>query len=416
MVRWLVRGGVLALVVGTLGLIALVVMGVEGESLMETEGGWSPAQSTRTRALLAAHNPRYLRDGEVKTLSVTEDDLGLLASQALRVLGAGGARFRLREGRLDAIASLRLPADRHLNLRLAMRDLTGGLPRFERVRLGRIAVPAVAADWVLARGLAVLYEKAGLHGPSEVVRSVSLREQRMEVTYQWQSKITAAVRSRLVSARDESRIQVYHRRLVEVTAAVSREVSMTKLAAPLFALADERSAEGDPVAENRGAILVLAAYVNGDRLASLVPAARSWPRPRWRRMLLHGRHDLPRHFMGSAAIAVSGGGALSQAIGLFKEIDDSRGGSGFSFVDLLADRVGTRFGSLAVASRASARRIQREAGAGGEESSWMPLPGDLDERLSEGELERRYGGVDSPRYEAVIREIERRIDALPLYR
>ncbi len=74
-------------------------------------------------------------------------------------------------------------------------------------------------------------------------------------------------------------------------------------------------------------------------------------------MLLHGRHDLPRHFMGSAAIAVSGGGALSQAIGLFKEIDDSRGGSGFSFVDLLADRVGTRFGSLAVASRASARRI-----------------------------------------------------------
>ncbi len=179
----------------------------------------------------------------------------------------------------------------------------------------------------------------------------------MEVTYQWQSKITAAVRSRLVSARDESRIQVYHRRLVEVTAAVSREVSMTKLAAPLFALADERSAEGDPVAENRGAILVLAAYVNGDRLASLVPAARSWPRPRWRRMLLHGRHDLPRHFMGSAAIAVSGGGALSQAIGLFKEIDDSRGGSGFSFVDLLADRVGTRFGSLAVASRASARRI-----------------------------------------------------------
>ena len=40
----------------------------------------------------------------------------------------------------------------------------------------------------------------------------------------------------------------------------------------------------------------------------------------------------------SAAIAAAGGGVLADTIGVFKELDDSRGGSGFSFIDLLADR------------------------------------------------------------------------------
>ena len=48
---------------------------------------------------------------------------------------------------------------------------------------------------------------------------------------------------------------------------------------------------------------------------------------------------------------------LSDVIGLYKEIEDSRGGSGFSFNDIAADRAGTRFGEKAVASEDSARGI-----------------------------------------------------------
>jgi hypothetical protein len=62
------------------------------------------------------------------------------------------------------------------------------------------------------------------------------------------------------------------------------------------------------------------------------------------RVLLGGRVDFPQHFLVSAALVLEGSGTLSQAIGLYKEMLDSRGGSGFSFTDMAANLAGTRFG------------------------------------------------------------------------
>ena len=59
---------------------------------------------------------------------------------------------------------------------------------------------------------------------------------------------------------------------------------------------------------------------------------------------LQARPAGPRHLLISAARAAEGGGPLSDAIGVYKEVSDSRGGSGFSFNDLAADRAGTRLG------------------------------------------------------------------------
>ena len=48
-------------------------------------------------------------------------------------------------------------------------------------------------------------------------------------------------------------------------------------------------------------------------------------------MLLNRRDDFPKHFIISAALAAHAGTPLSDAVGVYKEIADSRGGSGFSF-------------------------------------------------------------------------------------
>ncbi len=55
---------------------------------------------------------------------------------------------------------------------------------------------------------------------------------------------------------------------------------------------------------------------------------------------------------------MEGGNLVSNAIGLMKEVDDSRGGSGFCFTDLGADKVGTRFGQQ-VTSQTSASDLQQ---------------------------------------------------------
>jgi len=163
------------------------------------------------------------------------------------------------------------------------------------------------------------------------------------------------------------------------------------------------------------ALLVLAAYVNGRDLEMLVPEASSWPRPRRIPVTVHGRRDLAQHFLSSAVLAATGGDAFSQAIGLFKEIEDARGGSGFSFPDLLADEAGTRFGNMATASAGSAVELQRRA-AMADESALVPDPQGLEERMSETEFGQRYGGVGGAGYERELREIARRIDDSPLYR
>jgi hypothetical protein len=106
---------------------------------------------------------------------------------------------------------------------------------------------------------------------------------------------------------------------------------------------------------------------------------------------------------------------LADAVGLYKEVADSRGGSGFSFNDLAADRAGSKFGEYA-ADRANARALQEKLRAGISERDIMPPAADLPESMHEKEFKRRFGGVDAPEYKNMIGEIERRVAALPLYR
>ena len=146
------------------------------------------------------------------------------------------------------------------------------------------------------------------------------------------------------------------------------------------------------------------------------PPRRDWPRPPPRKILIAGREDFPQHFTISAAIAANAGAPLSDAIGLYKEVDDSRGGSGFSFNDIAADRAGTRFGELAAGSRGSATKLQRQVSTGVRDTDILPPVADLPEFLSEAEFKRRYGGISGSAYKSMMADIERRVAALPLYR
>jgi len=130
---------------------------------------------------------------------------------------------------------------------------------------------------------------------------------------------------------------------------------------------------------------------------------------------LDGRNDLAQHFCISAAIAVAGGGVLADAMGVFKELDDSRGGSGFSFADLLADRSGVELAAAATGTRAT--DIQSRMGAANlVQAQFMPPIDQLPEGLMEMEFKQRYRDLDDVRYASVKQEVESRIGALPLYR
>jgi hypothetical protein len=190
---------------------------------------------------------------------------------------------------------------------------------------------------------------------------------------------------------------------------------MARLLPPIFALAAKRSAAGgDATEENRAALLTLTFFANHRPLALVVPAADSWPQPRLLALTLQRREDSPLHFLISALIAAEADTRLADVVGLWKELDDARrGGSGFSFNDLAADRAGTRFGEFAVREAA---RLQARIAAGVAEADLMPEASDLPESLPEDEFVKRFGGVGGVAYKRMLAEIEARVDALPVFR
>jgi hypothetical protein len=189
----------------------------------------------------------------------------------------------------------------------------------------------------------------------------------------------------------------------------------------VFTLARDRSVESDPITENRAGIFALGVLLGHNRLAvflgSVFPdgdyrAARR----ALRRVTLRERSDWTKHFCVSAAIAILSD-EVSDAAGLLKEeLDADRGGSGFSFADLLADKAGTTFALRATRDKVSARAIQDRLASGFRVEEFFPPGADLPEGISDAELQSRYGGVGGQAYNRLIDEIERRIATCAAYR
>jgi hypothetical protein len=231
----------------------------------------------------------------------------------------------------------------------------------------------------------------------------------------WTGRVQAVARQ-TTPEENAARLRAYHERIVTSSERLSASASLADLLVPVMTLAAERSVSSGAADENRAALMAMTLYANGWNPAMLVPDARDWPRAPRRSLRLAGRHDLARHFIVSAVIAAAGGTPIAAAAGVYKELNDARGGSGFSFSDIAADRAGERFGALATQSDESAREIQRRVAAGVRDADVMPGIAGLVDNLTDAEFQRRFGGVGAPAYNTVIEDITRRVLAMGLYK
>ena len=134
------------------------------------------------------------------------------------------------------------------------------------------------------------------------------------------------------------------------------------------------------------------------------------------RVTLGGRRDLALHFLYSALLEQIGGAVTSFAIGEMKELNDSvKGGSGFSFADLTADRAGIAYSRYLTDKASAWDGMLRLASSNANEQSFFPPVHFLRERISEEAFVQDYGGTESARYQKEIRKIDKLIYALPLY-
>jgi len=180
-----------------------------------------------------------------------------------------------------------------------------------------------------------------------------------------------------------------------------------------FTFAEDNSHGTDPVQPNKAAILALGVILGEERVARAAKRQVHLDRNQEiaalrNRVTLRGRQDLSRHFWVSAALAVLSDENRSMTVGITKELMDATpGGTGFSFVDLTADRAGTLFAEAATRNPGAARAMQSRIRNGVRIADFFPEIVDLPEGLSRDEFQAEYGGLGGAGTRQVVGEIRR---------
>lgn len=392
-----------------LALAALFFLATDPGPALKRPVRLGMADLDRGKAIVDALGLHRPREGEARQVALAEADLDRGVNALAARLARGSASARIGSGRLRVEASLPLAAlGRWLNLRL---DLVpaGALLAPAGLRIGRLSLPDFLADDVLAWVLGRSPFSAELAAARELLGSARLSGQTLVLGFTWRKAAMARVLAGKAGGWvDGAAREAYRARL---NAVAGREFAV--LVGEAFALAKDRSRAGDPVAENRAALAALAEAVMGGRLPGEGGGA---PVIRTSGVWLGGRGDLAQHFALSAWLAATGGEGLSDLAGLYKELKDAQGGSGFSFTDLAADRAGSRFGEACTRSPAWAGAFQSRLAGIGKSDRFFPAIGDLPEFMAQAEFQRRFGGVGQPAYQRMEAEIERRIAGLAIYR
>ena len=405
-------------------LVLVAIAGIESTPLVEPARRLSHQDIARIKQLLRQHDPRHLKKPEVRTLLLTERDLNLLLKYAAPHTLNTSSRVDLRPDGMKVRLTVKLPdspLDDYLNITA---DLSGadGRIHIERLTLGGLSLPVWLLEPLLLQGHRVMLARFDEYRTAaEAISSYRFHDDRLVVVYQLDpnliERLQQSGKAFLFPEADTHRMLAYHEELARISGQyVSRRLSLGRVLSPLFQLAAARTTEsGEPQAENRALLLTLTMHALGMNISRFIDVPLEPPM-----QLLHlsvlGRHDLVQHYLVSAALTISAGSGLAGAMGVFKELDDSRGGTGFSFADLLADRAGIRLAEMATGTEQQARLLQQRMGGPLLlEIDFMPNIEDLPEGIMELEFKHRYQDLDSKNYRIIEDEIEHRLSRCKVY-
>lgn len=312
-------------------------------------------------------------------------------------------------GVLAAEASIPLPFGLWINTSASATGQHQGFPDV-RLKVGRVAFPEAAGRWCAELGRWLLRIKGATIPPlDELVREAKISE-RSVVT-----ELALPVRTNLVGGLisaggtrvDEQLVASIYCRMA---AAQRKEPAnaLNQLVGATFAGAPRTGRE----TYGRAAFVALSLFVVGEVAEPLAPAAakkaKACPRPSGT-ILLHDRPDLAKHWALSAALTSVLGAEAAGNLGEWKELDDSlANGSGFSFVDLAADRSGVALARRALASETSDATLEALRLASEEDL----LPVELlqgPEGLSDMIFVDRFGSLDQEKYRAAVAWIDRKL-------
>ncbi len=399
----------------------LVFFGVGDKPDLEV--GWSPTRNDLVRAKKILYEGSKTKPDEIGVIELSEADLNLAGNYLLNRYCKSSVSIWFKNNRLRFVVTMALPENslgKYLNISFRLGNGEGNeLPVITKFKVGKLLLPARLAAFVI--DTAIQYSSLNEYFilATRPLKAVKIDGQKLSITYFPNKDTLIQARNFLTHTGNNPAQNIYQQKLADIIAKHDAEwrLSLADLLRPLFELAYQRSTLETAIDENRIVISTINEYVNKKEAKKLLSAPEvTTAKAQQYSAFLYKRIDLAQHFIGSAAITASVSKQAAQIAGEEKELSDAQGGSGFSFIDLAADKAGTRFGELAISSPENARKMQKTMSEIKGYSDFMPDPRDLPEHMNEAEFKQRYGSVNSPVYQAISKEIDDRIAATPIYR
>ncbi len=358
-----------------------------------------------------------------KTLQLSEKDINILVNHLLNRHIDSASKVRLLPKKVHIASSIDLSdylSGRYINLSFDL-GKQNKKPYLSNLTIGQIPIndryATLLLDYLINHTKFKNYFRlAGQH-----IKTITLQNKQLYIRYIADQDTINQVRSLLAYPANGKILLIYQRKLAEIIAKHDKNwlLSLADLLKPLFQIAYQRSTVDNAIEENRHVIFVVSAYVNKQEwqnfLSQDLPGLSPPPLP----VYIYKRTDLAQHFIASATLTSLGSSYLANLMGIKKEIKDAdidKGGSGFSFIDLAADRAGMYFGKMATSSPDNARTMQRVMSNIKDYTAFMPDVRDLPEQIDRKSLVKQYPSVDSAAAQEILQRIDLRIKASPIYK
>lgn len=388
----------------------------------ELEVGWSPTREDLVRAKKILHEGSKTKPDEIGIIELTQADLNLAGNYLLNRYSKSSANLYFKNDELRFMVTMTLPENRlgkYVNISFRLGNVKGNdLPVITKFKAGKLLLPAKMAAFIID----TVIQHSSLNEyfilATRPIKAVKIDAEKLTITYYPNKDTLIQARNFLTHTGDNATLNIYQQKLADIVAKHDPEwrLSLAELLRPLFELAYQRSTLETAIDENRAAISTINDYVNKQETKKLLAIPESVPvTGQQYSAFLYKRIDLAQHFIGSAALTASVNKQAAQIAGEEKELNDAHGGSGFSFIDLAADKAGTRFGEMATSSPENARKMQKAMSGIKDYSDFMPDPRDLPEHMNEADFKQRFESINSPVYQEISKQIDARISAAPIY-
>lgn len=384
--------------------------------------GWSLTHDDIARARKVLYEGSKIKPYELGTIELTESDLNLAGNYLLNRYIKSAVHIQLKNNKMRFNVTATLPENilgKYLNISFRLgNDNINELPGITKFKMGKLLLPAKLAAFVIDTVIKHTSLNEYFILATRPIKAVRIDEDRIAITYKSNAETLQQARHLLSHSIDNPAQTIYQKKLAEIISNHDPEwrLSLAELLQPMFDLAYRRSTLNNAIEENRLVISTVNEYVNKQQTSKLLTVTQTKPDNGYQySAFMYKRIDLAQHFIGSATLAASVNGQLAKVVGEQKELSDADSGSGFSFIDLAADKAGTRFGELATSSPENARKIQKAMSGIKNYSDFMPDPRDLPEKMDTAEFKNRYGEINSPAYKEVLKQIDARIAATPIY-